>query len=126
MKRIGIGLFVCALVCIAIGFAGCAKTADETKPVADVQAEAQKMDVEQLKTMATKYKDAIVAKKADVEKVAAKLKDIPLADLMGKEAGTLKQEIETINKSVQALTERFNVYYNALKEKGADVSGLSI
>jgi uncharacterized coiled-coil DUF342 family protein len=125
MKRIGIGLFVCAAVCIAVGFAGCAGKADESKPIADVQADAQKMDVAQLTAVATKYKDAIVAKKADVEKVMAKMKDIPLADAMGKEAGELKQEVDALSTSVKALKERFDIYYNKLVEKGADVSGLS-
>jgi hypothetical protein len=126
MKRIGIGLFVCAAVCIAIGFAGCAGKADEGKPLADVQADAQKMDVKQLTAMATKYKDAIVAKKADVDKVIAKIKDIPLADAMGKEAGELKKEVDALSTSVKALKERFDIYYNKLVEKGADVSGLGI
>jgi len=126
MKRIGIGLFVCAAVCIAVGFAGCAGKADENKPLSDVQADAQKMDVEQLKAMATKYKDAIVAKKADVEKVMAKLKAIPLTETMGKEAQSIQQEFDALSKSVNALKERFDIYYNKLTEKGADVSGLSI
>jgi hypothetical protein len=125
MKRIGIGLFVCTAVCIAVGFAGCAGKADENKPLSDVQADAQKMDVKQLTAMATKYKDAIVAKKADAEKVMTKLKAIPITD-MGKEAQSIKQEVDALNKSVQALKERFDVYYNKLAEKGADVSGLSI
>ncbi|MFA6185811.1 MAG: hypothetical protein WC770_01175 [Phycisphaerae bacterium] len=126
MKRIGIGLFVCAAVCIAIGFAGCTNKADENKPLSEVQADAQKMDVEQLKAMATKYKEAITAKKADVDKVMAKMKDVPLADAMGKEATSLKQEVDALAKSIKALNERFDVYYNKLVEKGADVSGLSI
>jgi hypothetical protein len=126
MKRIGIGLFLCAAVCIAIGFAGCAGKADENKPLSDVQADAQKMDVEQLKAMATKYKDAIVAKKADVDKVMAKMKDIPATELLGKEAQSLKQDIDALSASVKALKERFDIYYNKLVEKGADVSGLSI
>ena len=126
MKRIGIGLFVCAAVCIAVGFAGCAGKADENKPLSDVQAEAQKMDVKQLTAMATTYKDAIVAKKADVEKVMAKLKAVPIAEAMGKEATSIKQEVDALSTSVKALKERFDIYYNKLVEKGADVSGLSI
>jgi hypothetical protein len=126
MKRIGIGLFVCVAICIAIGFAGCAGKADENKPLSDVQADAQKMDVEQLKAMATKYKDAITAKKAEVDKVMAKIKEVPIADAMGKEAGALKEEVDALSKSVKALKERFDIYYNKLVEKGADVSGLGI
>jgi polyhydroxyalkanoate synthesis regulator phasin len=98
----------------------------ETVPVADVQAEAAKMNVEQLKAKAMEYKNLIVAKKATLETLAAKLKEIPIAQQMGAEAKGLQTDIATLNKSVSALTERFQVYYNKLKEMGGDVSGLTI
>ncbi len=119
------------VLCIAIascvlGLAGCGKKADESKPIADVQAEAAKMDVAQLKAKAMEYKDALVAKTAEIEKVAAKLTAIPVTEQLGTEAKSLKADIENLNKSVAALTERFQVYYNKLKEMGGDVSGLEI
>ncbi|MDD5135074.1 MAG: hypothetical protein PHP01_06670 [Phycisphaerae bacterium] len=126
MKRIEIGLVVVCAVCIAVGLAGCAGKADEGKPMTDVQAEAQKMSTEQLKAAAMKYKDAIMAKQADVEKVMAKLKAISAAEMMGKEATEVRQEVDNLSKSLKALKERFDVYYNKLKETGGDVSDLSI
>jgi outer membrane murein-binding lipoprotein Lpp len=119
------GLFA-VVICSLLGFAGCGKKADENKPIADVKAEAEKMDVEQLKAKAMEYKDAVVAKKAEIEKVAAKLKDIPITEQLGTEAKALQTDIANLNKSVAALTERFQVYYNKLKEKGGNVSGLEI
>ena len=98
----------------------------ETIPVADVQAEAGKMNVEQLKAKAMEYKNLIVAKKATLETLAAKLKGIPLTEQMGAEAKGLQTDIATLNKSVAALTERFQVYYNKYKEMGGDVSGLQL
>jgi hypothetical protein len=98
----------------------------ETIPVADVQAEAGKMNVEQLKAKAMEYKNLIVAKKATLETLAAKLKGIPLTEQMGAEAKGIQTDIATLNKSVAALTERFQVYYNKLKEMGVDLSGLGI
>jgi uncharacterized lipoprotein YehR (DUF1307 family) len=120
-----IGLCIMIAVCL-LGLAGCGKKADENKPIAEVQAEADKLNVEQLKTKAIEYKDAIVAKKAEIEKVAAKLKEIPVTEQLGAEAKTLQTEIANLNKSVTALTERFQVYYNKLKEMGGDVAGLEI
>jgi hypothetical protein len=102
------------------------QAAIETIPVADVQAEAGKMNVEQLKAKAMEYKNLIVAKKATIETLAAKLKAIPLPQQMGAEAKGLQTDIATLNKSVAALTERFQVYYNKLKEMGVDLSGLGI
>ena len=72
------------------------------------------------------YKEAIMAKTSDVDELAGKLKDIPLTKMMGEEAKSLKSEIETLNKSVSALKERFEIYYNKLKEKGGDLSDLKL
>ena len=120
-----IGLCIMIAGCL-LGFAGCGKKADENKPIADVQAEAAKMNVEQLKAKAMEYKEALVAKKAEIEKVAAKLKEIPITEQLGTEAKSLQADIANLNKSVTALTERFQVYYNKLKEMGGDISGLEI
>jgi uncharacterized coiled-coil DUF342 family protein len=109
-----------------LGFAGCGKKADESKPIADVQVEAAKMNVEQLKAKAMEYKDALVAKNAEIEKVAAKLKEIPVTEKLGTEAKALQTDIVNLNKSLTALTERFQIYYNKLKEMGGDISGLEI
>jgi hypothetical protein len=94
--------------------------------VADVQAEAGKMNVDQLKAKAIEYKNLIVAKKATIETLAAKLKAIPLTQQMSPEAKGLQTDIAAMNKSVSALTERFNVYYNKLKIMGGDVSSLQL
>ena len=114
----------CLLICCLL--AGCGKKADESKPLGEVKAEAEKMDAEQLRSMATKYMDAVKSKEAEIEKVAAKLKDIPVTEMLGSEAKSLKAEIDNLNKSVSALKQRFDIYYNKLKETGGDLSGLGI
>lgn len=114
------------LVVPLLFLAGCGKKADENKPIGEVQAEAAKMNVQDLKAMAMKYKDAVEAKKADVEKLAAKLKEIPVAQLLGEQAKQLNADIDNLNKSLSALKERFQIYYDQLKAKGGDLSGLQI
>ena len=69
---------------------------------------------------------SITSKKGEIDKLAAKLKDIPIAEIVGEETKGIKAEIDAINKSVTALKERFDIYYNKLKEKDGDLSGLSI
>ena len=96
------------------------------KPVTEVQAEADTMSVENLKATALKYKDAIVAKQADIEKLAAKVKEIPLTEARGEEAKTPKVDLQNLETDLKALKDRFQVYYNKLKEKGADVAGLTL
>ncbi len=118
-------IFCSLLVCFLV-FAGCGKKADETKSVSDVKAEAETMTVEQLKAKAMEYKDAVMAKKGEIETVTAKLKEIPVAQMLGEEAKQIKAEIDALNKSVSALKERFQVYYDKLKEKGGDLAGLEL
>ena len=115
-------LFV--LLAVMLLFAGCSKKADENKPLGEAEAEAEKMSAAKLRAMAMEYKDAISAKKGEIEKVTAKLKGIPIAEMLGGEAKELKTEIENLNKSVSALNERFQIYYRKLKEKDGDLSGL--
>ena len=114
-------LILCSLVLL-----GCGKKADESKAISEIQAEAEKMDVQQLKSMAMTYKEAIVAKKGDLGKVTAKLKEIKVTEMLGDEAKKLKADIADVTKSVSALKDRFQVYYQKLKEKGGDLSGLEI
>jgi uncharacterized lipoprotein YehR (DUF1307 family) len=114
------------LVMCSVAMFGCGKKADESKPMDEVKAEAEKMDAGQLRAAAMEYKDAIVAKKGDIEKITAKLKEIPVAEMMGEQAKGLKADIESLEKSVSALKARFDVYYGKLKEAKGDVSGLEI
>ena len=100
-------------------------TADAEKPIADVQAQAQTMSVANLRSTAVQYQQAISAKQVDLQKVWAQVKEIPITDALGEKAKTLKAEAVKIESSVKALTERFQVYYNKLKEKGGDLSGLT-
>jgi PBP1b-binding outer membrane lipoprotein LpoB len=115
------------LVLWAIVIAGCGgKKADESKPISEVKTEAEKMDAGQLRSMAMTYKEAIVAKTGEVEKIAAKLKEIPVTELLGEKAKQLKANIDNLTKSIDALKARFDVYYAKLKEKSGDLSGLEL
>lgn len=119
-----------ALLILAVVFSvtlfGCGKKADPNKPIADVQAEADKMDVAKLKQMAVVYKDAIMAKQKDVEKIMAKIQEMGIEKAMSDNAKALQADIAKLNEAIVPLTERFEIYYNKLKEKGGDISGLSL
>ena len=119
-------ILYCLLVLSCVALVGCGKKADENKPISEIKAEAEQMSVEKLRQMAMKYKDAILAKRGEVDKFAAQLKEIPVTKMLGSEAKEIKAEIEALNKSVSALKERFQVYYQKLKEKGGDSSGLEL
>ena len=116
----------CLMSTLLLISAGCGKKADENKPMEEVRTEAAGMDAAQLRSMALKYKDTILAKEADVKQMMDKLKDIPLTEQLGAEAKRIKDELESLQKSVQALRDRFQVYYDRLKEEKGDLSGLDI
>ncbi|MBN2456334.1 MAG: hypothetical protein JXB29_07365 [Sedimentisphaerales bacterium] len=126
MERFKKVILWCAVCLFTTSLFGCGKKVDENKPISEVKTEAAGMNVEQLKKTALAYKETIMAKQEDIEKITAKLKDIPVAEAIGAEAKKLKSEIDTINESLSALKERFEIYYNQLKEKGGDISGLQI
>ncbi len=118
---------ICSLLALCLcAILGCGKKADENKPISEVKAEAEKMDTDGLRDMAMVYQKAIAAKSSEVEKLSAKLKDIPAAEMLGAEAKELKADIDNLNKSISALKERFEVYYQNLKDKGGDLSGLGV
>jgi hypothetical protein len=117
-----LGLVLAAALCLG----GCGQKADENKPISEIQTEANSMDVDQLRSMALSYKDAILGKQGEVTKIAEKIAEIPVVDMLGEEAKNLKTELDNVNKSGQALTDRFGVYYDKVKEKGGDLSNLEI
>lgn len=103
---------------------GCGKSADTTKPIPEVKAEAEKMDATQLRSMAMTYKEAIAAKAEEIKAEGLKLKDIPIAEIMGDKAKELNAKIDELKKTTDALTERFQIYLDELKKKNGDLSGL--
>ncbi|MEN6576181.1 MAG: hypothetical protein ABFD90_07545 [Phycisphaerales bacterium] len=104
--------------------AGAPAAVDTEKPVAEVQAQAETMTVENLKATALKYKEAILAKQADISALAAKVKEIPITEALGEEAKKLKTDLTGLETSLKSLKDRFQVYYNTLKTKGGDLAGL--
>ena len=124
MKKTILFLLVGVLL---LNLSGCSKkSADETMPLDQVKAEAEKMDTSQLRTMALRYKDTIAAKQSELSGISEQIKAINPAELLGEKAKQLKAQMSDIEKSVSALKERFNIYYEQLKAKAGDLSGLEI
>ncbi len=119
-------ILYCLLVLCSLVLFGCGKKADENKPLNEVKAEAEQMSVGELRSMAMKHKNAILAKEPEVKKLADQLKKIPVTEMLGPEAKEIKAEMDALSKSISALKQRFQVYYDKLEEKGGDVSGLQI
>lgn len=119
-KALNITLCI-VLLSAVVALIGCGKKADENKPVSEVKAEAEKLDLDQLKAMAATYKQAMADKTAEISKVAEQLKEISITKMVGEEAKAIRAEMSDLSKSLNALKERFDVYYSKLKEKGGDL-----
>lgn len=121
-------LLIIGALLSAFVFAGCnpGVNAEQDRPVAEVKADAEKLDAAKLRSKVLEYKDAIVKKSAELAKASEKLKDIPVAEIAGEKAAQIKKEIEEIGASVSKLKDRYQVYYDQLKAKAGDLTGLDL
>jgi Skp family chaperone for outer membrane proteins len=99
--------------------------ADLQKSIAAIESQAQTMNVADLKATAVQYQQALSAKQADLQKLAAEVKGLSITDALGDKGKALKADAQKNEADVKTLKDRFQVYYNKLKEKGGDVSGLT-
>ena len=96
------------------------------KSIADLKAEAAKMDVASLTEVAKKYKDAIMQKQGSLKTLTEQLAAIPLTEKMGTQAQNLTKEIKTLTDAIAPLKERLSVYVDAIKAKGGDTTSLAL
>jgi hypothetical protein len=95
-------------------------------PLDDVKAEVAKLGVDQLKTKALEYKNAIVAKKTELADVTAKIKALSPTQLLSTDAKTLQSNYTTLTTTVKDLTARFQLYYDKIKSLGGSLAGLEL
>lgn len=111
---------------ILISFFGCGKKADQTSPASQAKAEAQKLNVKQLRDKALSVRKVLLEKKAEVEQLAAKLAKLPSDQMIGKEGQAIRQQMGELQKSMSELYQQLRTCRDKLKENGADVSGLDM
>jgi hypothetical protein len=96
------------------------------KSIADLKAEAEKMDVASLMQVAGKYKDAILSNQGEFKTISEKLAAIPMTQRLGDESKQLTTQAQKLTESIKALKDRFDVYLTAIKAKGGDTGSLAI
>ena len=120
-------ILLCSMLAmLLVAFSGCSKKTDENKSISEIKAEADKMSIEQLTAAAMKYKNAIMAKSAEIDSAMEGLKKVPITDMLGDDVKKLKSEINSLSKAIAPLKERMKIYYDKIKEKGGDASALDI
>ncbi len=142
MKKAMVVIVIAAMCGLLLGFVGCKKEGgggsgstatgtsstkvDMTTPIDQVKSMVADMDVDALRKKAMAYKDEIMAQNKTLETLMAQLKEIPIAEQMGEEAKGLQSDIKKATDALTALKDRFQVYYDAIKEKGGDLTGLEL
>jgi len=77
--------------------------------------EASAMGTADLQAMVTKYK-GLISEKMDVAgALKAKLKEIPLTEMLGEKATALKQDLSETTTLISQLKDKLSVYTSALK-----------
>ena len=133
---------ICLLILVSLAVFGCGEkeepavgpnaTIDEEKPISEVTAEAKKMDVKQLRAVASKYREAIEAKSAEIDKISDQLLKAAVSQvssdklIAGDKVKELKAQSDALGTSIKALADRFNIYVAQLKGKGEDVTDLEL
>ena len=106
------------IVAMLTGCGGSSSTAiDENKPIDQVAADAAKMGKAELQTMVTKYEAAIAEKGKELEALQAKVKEIPITEMMGDKAKALKNDVSKITASMSKLKDQMAAYAKELAAK---------
>jgi hypothetical protein len=105
---------------------GCGKKADTNKSVDQIRQEVQAMSAQDLEAYAKAYASEISKQKAEVEKIASELKEIPVTQIFGEQAKSIKDRLSGVQSQVSALSERFQVYADKAREKGVNLDSVKI
>ena len=87
----------------------------------DMSKEVKKVsekELAKLRAEVSKYKDQIASKEAELKKLSAQLKEIPVTEMLGDKAKKLKGDIDSLNKVIKQLKEQYDLFNNKLKEQG--------
>ena len=120
----GFFVWMAAAVMAAGVLTGCGDNAkvDETKTVAQIEAELPKLNEAQIKAQIEACQKALEAKKAELDKLAAKIKDIPLTEILSDESTKLKDEAKKLGESVKKLTDQIAANTKGLEAKGKEAA----
>lgn len=107
---------------LAAGFgllllSGCSGGADENKTPEQIRAEVQTLDRAAIEKQIQTYLSAIDAKKAEMDKELAKLKAIPLSEILGDKAQQIKADLSQLTVSLEKLSANLQAYREGLTTK---------
>lgn len=109
---------MCAGAFFAAGLlAGCGNGVDETKTPAQIKQEIAGWSAERLQKTADAYRNAVDARKAELDAVLGKIKQLSPQELLGEKGLKLKQEADKLGASLGKLKDNMAAYLDGLKSK---------
>ena len=114
------------LLILAASIAGCSKRVDANKPLDQVQAEVQNMNLKQLESNARAYAKEITSKNSEVQKATQQIKTINPTEIFSEKAKGLKDQISKLGSEVSALSQRYEVYAKKFQELGGNLENIKV
>lgn len=111
MKKIMLAVASCAVA--GAFLCACGDGVDENKPIAEVQAEAAKLNKAQLKAKIEACKKAIESKKAEADKLAEKIAAKIAKDPLKADVKDLKERADKLATSISKIAEQQKAYVEA-------------
>jgi hypothetical protein len=99
---------------------------DYGKSISDITAGAKEMATENLRKMAEKYRDVVAEKEQQLKQMTQGYLNLSDDDRKAAIGQIAKAGIDKIKTGLDIMKERFGVYYNVLKEKAGNLTGLDI
>lgn len=113
MKKTMVSMFAALLLC------GCGAGVDENKTPEQARAEAASMDSSALQKRVDACKKFIERKQAQADSLAKEIANIPLQEMLGEKAKSLKAEADKLGASIKNVGAQLDAYVKELKSKEA-------
>ena len=105
-------------------FSGCepknSAMIDISKPMETVKTEAAGMDTAELREMALKYKNAILAQKDKINNLMKNIRQSQTPE------AAQTDDTQDLMTKIGEMKKRYDIYIDLLKERNADITGLKL
>ncbi len=99
---------------------------DEARPLSEIRAEAADLNDASLRAAAMGYRVRIIAKQDELADLTGKFPKVPGIEEFGRAPLTPEPDVGDLTKSISGLNERYQIYFDMLKARGGNLSGLGL
>ena len=107
-------------------FSGCAKAPVSEKTIEQLEKEASKMVIVDLRERAEFYAKELKAQRQEVSKITNEMKGLSVKEIFGSKGNSFKKRLWKVQDKANAFLDRYRIYVSKLLEKGADISEMEL